>query len=114
MREMRVPRDDLLDNYHDQSENYKQDRQPNCNPKQCLFNPTPGGEDAAGIAPGQPTQANTLTLHYNAGDQGNCRYNQCDIEISFHDFPPVIETEVELYLLYGGIVNERSGTVILD
>jgi hypothetical protein len=97
----------LLDDDYNQSENHEHNGQPNCNPKQRFFNSTPRGEDAAGIGAGQPAEADTFTLQYNTGDQGNCRYNQCDIEISFHDLPPEIETEVKLYLLYREIVNER-------
>jgi hypothetical protein len=99
----------LLDNDNNQSENYKHNCQPNGNPKQRFFNSTPGSEDAAGISPGQPAQAYPFTLQNNAGDQGNSRYNQSDIEISFHDFPPMIETKVRLYLLYPGIVNREFG-----
>jgi hypothetical protein len=61
----------LLDDDHGQNEDKEQNAQPNGNPEQRLFNPTPRGKNAAGISPGQSTQPNALVLKHDANDQGN-------------------------------------------
>ena len=67
----------FAEEYGDENEDKKQDAQTDRDPKQRLFNSTPGGENAAaGILTRQPAQSDAFTLQHHTDNQGNCRYNQ--------------------------------------